>query len=1025
MPSRCPARSFLTLIWLSVWAAAPAPAQSVSGLGAVAGTVRDPSGAVVAGARVQLTNEALGLRRQTATTSAGLFQIPSLTPGGGYRVSVTKDGFAPYEISGIQVQVGQIVTVDVELSLAGTQQTIEVVAEPLGVDRAKTGVAEVVTSQQILNLPINGRRVDSFVLLTPGVVPEGNFGLLSFRGIPGGNAFLTDGNDTTNQLWNENAGRTRIASNISQDAVQEFQVLTSGYSAEFGRAIGGVINTVTRSGGNDVHGTGFWFFRNQDFNALDRYAKALGQPNPAERRNQFGGTLGGPIVRDRLFYFGNAEFTRRHFPIVSGMTTPPLFDGQGRFVGACGPPATPAQCEAAIAFVSRFRRTVPRQASNNLGFAKLDYRASDRNTFTFSFNLLNWNSPNGIQTGAVLTNGAALGSNGNSEVKTRFGRASWTAIARPNLVNEARFGWMKDRLFDSLNEELLPPTGIATISVQGVANLGAANYLPRVFPTEDRFQASNILSWTQGRHLVKLGFDFSHVRDVQDQVFNGNGSYSYATFTDFALDLTGNPAGGKRWQSYSQGFGPSLTETWIRDYAWFAQDQWQLHRGLSLNLGFRGESQRFAQPRIFNPDYPQTRRIPEPSLNAAPRVGLAWSPIGPRTVIRAGYGLFYARIPGGTINWLHRDNSAFQFTVLLQGNVAEDRAIGPVFPNRIPDTGRRPAPGSTSVTLAADHWRTPYTQQGDLAIEHQFARDTRFTVSYLWSRGLAFTTVRDANVGALGPAVTYRILDAAGNDAGSYTTPTYLRSNRVDARYQRIGVLESNGNTYYNALAVQLRHRQSKWLDGQLSYTWGHAIDYNLGVTGDNLFFGSTPRTLFNGDFRGEKGTSETDQRHRLSLSFVGDLEFGLRQSWARALLDRWRLSGIYTYATGPHATPNIFVSGAPFPGAAFNSTLNGLGGSTRVPFLPRSYLDVGTISRLDLRLSKSVVAAERWRLMMLFEAFNVTNSQYDTAVRTQAYQASGGTLRPTPRLGEGTQSAGFPDGTNARRAQIGLRLSF
>jgi len=807
--------------------------------------------------------------------------------------------------------------------------------------------------------------------------------------------------------------------------VQEFQVLTSNYSAEFGRAVGGVVNTVTRSGGNGVHGTAFWFFRNQDFNALNRYAKALGQPNPEERRNQAGGTLGGPIVPNKLFYFANAEFMRRNFPIVSSMTTPPLFDAQGNFAGACGAPATPQQCEAAIAFVSRFRRTVPRTASNNLGFAKIDYRLSDRHSFAFSFNLLNWNSPNGIQTGAVLTNGAALGSNGNSEVKTRFGRASWTAIARPNLVNEARFGWMKDRLFDTLNDELLPPTGIATITVQGVANLGAANYLPRVFPSEDRFQVSDILSWTQGRHLVKVGFDFSHVKDVQDQVFNGNGSYTYATFTDFALDLTGNTAGGKRWQSYSQGFGPPLTKTWIRDFAWFVQDQWQLRRGLTLNLGFRGETAQFAQPEIFNADYPQTRRIPEPGLNAAPRAGLAWSPFGSRTVIRAGYGLFFARIPGGTINWLHRDNSAMQFTVFLQGNIPEDRAIGPVFPNRMPDTGRRPAPGTTSITLAADHWRTPYTAQGDVAIEQQLARETRLTVGYLWSRGLAFTTVRDANIGPLGPPVTYRILDAAGNEAGSYTTPTYLRANRVDPRYQRIGVLESDGNIYYNALAVQLRHRQSKWLDGQLSYTWGHAIDYNLGVTGDNLFFGSTPRTLFNGDFRGEKGTSETDQRHRLVVNFISDLEFRLPNRWLRLVADNWQLAGIYTYATGPHATPTIFVSGVPFPGAAYNTTLNGLGGSSRVPFLPRSYLDIGAMSRLDLRLSKSFLAGERWRLMALLEAFNVTNSQYDTAVRTQAYQASGGMLRPTPRLGEGTQSAGFPDGTNARRAQIGLRLMF
>src|SRR5262249_29815065 len=170
----------------------------------------------------------------------------------------------------------------------------------------------VVYAPQIINLPINGMRVDTFVLLTPGVTNDGSFGAVTFRGMPSGNAFLQDGNDTTLQFYNENAGRTRISSNISQDSVQEFQVQTSGYSAEFGRAVGGVGNTVTKSGTNDVHGTGYWFFRNRTLNARDRYSPI----NPPEHRHQAGGSVGGAIRKDRLFYFVNYEATRRDFPLV-------------------------------------------------------------------------------------------------------------------------------------------------------------------------------------------------------------------------------------------------------------------------------------------------------------------------------------------------------------------------------------------------------------------------------------------------------------------------------------------------------------------------------------------------------------------------------------------------------------------------------------------------------------------------------------------------------------------------------------
>ena len=223
-------------------------AQSVAGLGAISGTVHDASGSAVPAAQVVVDNESKGIHRTLDTTEAGVFAAPSLVPASGYTVNVNKQGFADYELKDIQITVGQNIGLDIVLQVASASTQVQVEAVAPIVDYTKTDVSQVVGSEQILELPINGRRVDSFVLMSPAVVPDGTFGLVSFRGIAGGNYFLTDGNDTTEQYYNENAGRTRIASQISQDAVQEFQVVSNNYSAEFGHATGGVVNTVTRSG---------------------------------------------------------------------------------------------------------------------------------------------------------------------------------------------------------------------------------------------------------------------------------------------------------------------------------------------------------------------------------------------------------------------------------------------------------------------------------------------------------------------------------------------------------------------------------------------------------------------------------------------------------------------------------------------------------------------------------------------------------------------------------------------------------
>lgn len=999
----------------------PASAQSMAGLGAINGTVTDASGAVIPGAKVIVSNPNNGIRRTLETNEAGLFAAPSLAPAPGYQISAAKEGFAAWELKNIQVQVGQNVSINVTMDVKAQVQEISVSDSAPLVDALKTGVSQVVNDAQIQNLPINGRRVDSFVLLTPGVTTDGTFGLVAFRGIPGGNAFLTDGNDTTQGYYNENAGRTRISSNLGQDAVQEFQVQSSGFTAEFGRSVGGTVNTVTKSGTNSVHGTGYWFFRNQDFNARDRYANI----NPEERRNQFGGSIGGPIKKDKLFYFGNIELSRRNFPLVSTAQNPQLFTPSGDFIGTCAAPATAAQCTAAIGYFKRFFGLLPRTADQNSYFGKLDWRPNEKNSISLSGNMMNWSSPNGIQTQAVLTNAGGIGNNGDSNVRHRFLRVAHTGIFSPTLVNEARLGYFKDRLFDNVNPELAPPNGLqGQLSVQGQGNLGIAVFLPRSQPIEDRWQFANNLTWMKGRHNFKFGFDFANTHDIVDILNNGRGTYSYATFTNFARDLT-NTDGGKRWQSFSQTFGAQIFNTTVRDFNFYAQDQYRVSSRLTLNYGIRYEYAQFTQPGTPNPDYPITGQLNQPGQNFAPRLGFAYTlDKSNKTVIRGGYGIFYARMPGAMVDGLQKSTGVAQKSITLQGTVAADLAAGPQFPNFMPTTTANPPAGSVSLGYADPNLSTPYTQQWDLGIERQLSRDMGITVSYLGSRGKNFFSVRDLNLGAAGPNVTYRINDAAGNQTGTYTTPGYLRANRIDSRYQRINIIENGNRMWYDAMVVQFRKRASRWAEGTAAYTFSHSRDYNQGGGGSNLFFDSL-RTLNNGDFRGEKATSELDQRQRLVMTLLITTPNVKSDNFAvKQFVNGWNLSILATAASAQYTTPTLRVNGTPFTGAAFNTTLNGFGANTRVPFLARTSLPIDSIGRVDARLGKAFTITERTQIQANFEAFNVFNHVSNTSVFTEAYQLTSGVINPVP-YGGGSASQGFPDGTNARRAQFSLRFIF
>ncbi len=476
---------------LAEWRQGPGAGQA-AGLASISGIAQDPLAVRSSGLRPVVSNPSLGIHLPLVTTAGGLFNAPALAPADGYDVTVQKQGFAEYEAKDLTLQVGQDLNLVVRLVVAGVNQQVEVTATAPVVDDTKTDVSQVVDSQQILDYPLNGRRADNFALLTPAVTNDSNYGLLSFRGIANGNTFLLDGADATEQFYVENNGRTRITSQISLDAVQEFQVVSSDYSAEYGRANGGVVNTVIRSGTNNFHGSAFGFFRNQDLMARDPYTPTS-FPWPSQWRLQSGASVGGPIIKDKLFFYASTEFMRNDFPLedvynssyINPAATPPAFytsGSTGCVVASPGPSA--AQCAAINALIPPFFGGVPRTASQNEALGKIDWHPNDRNALSLSFNYMYFSSPNGLQqTVATSTNGAALNGNGNDFGRVRNGRGTWTYFVNSNLVNTLRYGWNTDLEGDNPSGSNFP--GLGLLDVSAGVKLGQTNSSPaRRTPTK-------------------------------------------------------------------------------------------------------------------------------------------------------------------------------------------------------------------------------------------------------------------------------------------------------------------------------------------------------------------------------------------------------------------------------------------------------------------------------------------------------------------------------------------------------------
>ncbi len=389
--------------------------------------------------------------------------------------------------------------------------------------------------------------------------------------------------------------------------------------------------------------------------------------------------------------------------------------------------------------------------------------------------------------------------------------------------------------------------------------------------------------------------------------------------------------------------------------------------------------------------------------------------------------MFYARFQGSLIDNLFSNNGVFQTSVNLQSSTPAQLAAGPVFGNWLPGTPAGIASGGVNIQFAAPNLRTPYSEQATIAVERQLSQDISLTASYIGSRGVQLLTARDLNIGAPGPAVTYTIDNASGVAVGSFTTPVYLLANRVDPRYGRVIQDENGLKSYYDALAVQLNKRFSHGLQALVSYTWAHSIDDGQGAATDALYYSSPTLTTYNGNYEFDKGSSALDQRHRLVFSFVETPVFTHRDgAFYKYVVNNWQLGAITTFAAGRPTTAQIRTTDTPVAGMAYNTSINGFGGNFRVPFWPVNSLYTPPTYRADARISKIIPLGERVRLYLNFEVFNVSNTVVDTSITNQAYLESKRVLTLTPAAyGFGTASAGFPDGTNARRAQASIRCVF
>ena len=1046
----------LLLLGLSTFAAA----QSTT-TGAIGGVVTNPNKEVVPGAAVTVRNVDTNKEDSATTDDSGRFKVANLQPG-RYAVKVSSTGFSEMTQENVVVEVGRETGLEVALSVGPVTGTVDVSAEAPVINTTQQDFSTNINQTSINELPINGRRWSNFALLTPGAVPDGTFGLISFRGISGLlNNNTIDGGDNNQAFFAEERGRTRISYSISQAAIREFQVNTSSYSAEYGRSAGGVVNAITKSGTNEFHGGAFYYQRNNKWGARNPLAVRQALINgvftpvgykPDDVRHQFGGTFGGPIVKDKAFFFFSYDQQNRDFPGLA------VF-GQNGFLNlstanrnaliARG--LTGTQIDNTINFLASLSGPVPRTGDQKLLLPKIDWVINDKNTFTASYNRLRWDSPAGVQTQA--TNTRAVDNFGDDFVEIDALNLKLASTLTPTLLNEFRMQWGKDKETQFSQPPIAgePTNAVGGRSPQTILvgtttfSFGMPEFLDRAaFPDETRWQFADTVTMTSGNHTVKFGGDINFVKDDINNLRFIGGEFNYTGATtgiaDFIVDYVNfqtnggiralsaatpntNPIGrcvstintnqpptfrraGKCYAgNFNQGFGVLGLTMKTQDFNYFIQDDWRVTPRFTLNLGLRYEYQRNPDPVAVNPLLPQTGNVVSDKNNFGPRVGFAYDLSGDgKTSLRGGWGIYYGRVINSTIynslvnTGVGLDKGQRQFTTAANNLPVACTGASPAvgaddcaFLPIYPNLLPSTNPPVGAVQFFDDDFQLPQIHQWDFIFEREIARNTVVSASYIGSFGNSLPNFVDTNLPA--PTRTVALNIVGGPAVGqTYLTPLFT-GPRPDTRFAQLTAIRSNVFSKYHALVLQANRRLTQGLQFQTNYTLSRASDNgqsSVTFTSNNL-----PLNAF--DQPAEDGLSNFDRRQKFVASVVYSPN-PFKEGAAKAIFNGWTLAPILNAFSGQRVTGNISGNINPQSfGFASNQTpgggINGSGGATRFGLFPRNFFKQPNIWYVDARLSRRFSITESVKLELLAEGFNVFNRTQVTSVNGTLYNQSGSTL--------------------------------
>ena len=1014
---------------LAVWILSLAflcPQAQAGDEGSIEGTVKDPSGAAVSGALLKASNLQTAATFNATSNENGLFQFPVVVVG-TYELTLERAGFAPLVLKDVLVTVGARVNLTLTLSIVGRAESVLVSGTPL-LETSRSQVSSIVGEQVINALPVNGRNFNDFTLLLPGVTRDVRTGLVSFAGQRSMNSLLVDGVDTNQTHFGipmGGGGGARAPYQFSLATVQEFQVNSNAYSAELGRAGAGVVNVVTKSGTNELHGTGFWYYRDRSMNANDSVNKLNGSPKSPYHFNQFGATLGGPILKDRLFFLIGYDGQR-------STTQNSVFLNLPRGFTFSPDPVVAGFQQKALAYLTARSNSWKRTFDQNVTFAKVDWQMAPAQLLTGRWNRQRFTGLGQENFGPENS----LEHTGTSLVDTDALSLSLTSTLSPSRINVARFSYV------SSNEpgSAYSPNPEANVFEGGqlVLTVGRNPISPRHNQIQ-RLEWSDTLSLLRGRHSLKIGGDALWDRIAFFNTGNFSGSYRFNTLDSFGRSLAGTPipmAGEFYRQSFSGTGAPGArNHPDFTEWAGFVQDEWRVAPRLTFNLGARYDLQVMAKPTVKNPSPAladaglDTSFVPTDKNNFAPRLGFAWTPFAnSRFLVRGGYGIFYAITPS-----LMTARSFFQNGVTVQTFTFDadndpafipaypDTLCGPPDPSGVPPSCPAPqgAGGNPTLVFFSPRYVQPYVQQGSFGVEMEAQKNLAVSVSYLWVKGTDLQRTVDVNLATPTTRTTIGI-------ANTTTVLAYqaFTGRRPIPGFDRIWNFESAASSTYHGLAVQVNKRLAHNFQFLGTYTLSKVIDDVPDHFTVNPGFDDFDQLSDSTNPRADRGPGANDQRHRLVLSGVWNLNYGRDLSRpARSILGGWEVSGIFTAQ-----------SGHPYSGLV-NYDLNNDGNAAtdRTPGLGRNTFYLPVTVSLDPRLMREVSLTERAKLQFIWEAFNVLNHGNWNSVRTTQYSRSNDSsvcrIAGTPCLvpqNTGLTAFGTPTSTSGPRImQLSAKFVF